>query len=443
MPPRNVLIILVTVTVSLACHVKADRSRYSAQLSEAMKLIEDLYVEEVPPRQLFEDAMDGMAQGLDQYSQYIGPQAFQQMEQVLDQEFGGVGIEVEKLSDDKPIIVLSPLVGSPGYKAGLRSGDVILSIDGTSTIGLKQQDAIPKMRGRPGTTVTLRVRHAGETAEIEIVVTRDIIKVDSLLGDVRRDDGTWDFHLAEDPRIGYLRLTTFGQHSAAEIKAAVEGTKGGRFDALILDLRNNAGGLLDAAVETCDLFLDKGRIVSTRGRDGHDRSIYEAKPPTAIPNSVPIVVLINKYSASASEILAACLQDHGRAVIVGERSWGKGTVQNLLELEGGRSALKLTTASYWRPSGKNIHRRKDEPETAEWGVSPSAGFEVKLSDEELEKVFRARRDRDLGRDRSALPLQIAPLDEKPIDEKPVDDRQLRKAIEYLQEKLPAAKPLSS
>jgi carboxyl-terminal processing protease len=443
MSPRNALIILTTALVSLLCHLKAERSRYSAQLGEAMLLIENLYIEEVKPRELFESAMDGMASGLDQYSQFIGPQGFQQMEQLLDQEFGGVGIEVEKEGDDQPIIVLSPLVGSPGYRAGLRSGDAILAIDGVSTIGLKQKDCIPRMRGRPGTAVKLRVRHPGSVQEVELVVTREVIKVDSVLGDTRRPDGSWDFHLREEPRIGYLRLTTFGEHTGEELTAALGNGEKCPFDGIILDLRNNAGGLLKAAVETCDQLIDSGRIVSTRGRDQREQSAYDATPSMAIPRIVPITVLINKYSASASEIVAACLQDHQRAVVVGERSWGKGTVQNLLKIEGGRSALKLTTASYWRPSGKNIHRRKDAPESDEWGVSPSPGFEVKLSDEELEKVVLARRDRDLGRDRVSDKDGTArtgngheeSAQSEPLPQDPFIDPQLAKAIDCLKQQL--------
>lgn len=431
MPPRNVIVILLVSITSIACYLKAERSRYTAQLGEAMQLIENLYVEDVDSRELFENAMEGMASGLDQYSQYIGPEGFTQMEQVLDQEFGGVGIEVEKASEEKPIVVLSPLVGSPGYKAGLRAGDQILAIDGVSTIGLKQQEAVPKMRGKPGTSVKLEVRHSGEKESFELVIVRDVIKVDSLLGDTRRPDGTWNYHLEEDPRIAYLRLTTFGQHSAEEIRKVLTQSGATPFGGVILDLRNNAGGLLDAAVETCDLFLEGGTIVTTRGRKGELRSLHQATNSTILPPEVPLVVLINGFSASASEIVAACLQDHGRATVVGQRSWGKGTVQNLLELEGGRSALKLTTASYWRPSNKNIHRSKDEPETAEWGVMPNAGFEVKLTDEEFEKVFVARRQRDLNR---------APEGDA---EAPMDDPQLRKAIELLQKKLGGNRPTTS
>jgi carboxyl-terminal processing protease len=249
-------------------------------------------------------------------------------------------------------------------------------------------------------------------------------------------------------------LTTFGQHSAAEMRAALDVAGTCPFNGVILDLRDNAGGLLEAAVETCDLLIDSGRIVSTRGRDRRDRSVYDATPSMVIPRTVPVAVLINKYSASASEIVAACLQDHQRAVVIGERSWGKGTVQNLLEIEGGRSALKLTTASYWRPSGKNIHRRKDAPESDEWGVSPSPGFEVKLSEEAQEKLRLARRDRDLGRERKGTPKKSDQVDggqedrskedrskEDTVHSPPVspeqtgDDPQLRKAIDYLKENM--------
>jgi carboxyl-terminal processing protease len=396
MPPRNMVFIMVTAMISFACYLKAERNRYASQLAEAIDVVSKLYVEDVKPRNLFENAMSGMLEGLDQYSSYIGPEVFQQMEQSLDQEFGGVGIEVEKESDEQPIVVLSPMFDSPGFHAGLRSGDAILAINGEKTVGMKQKDAVTKMRGRPGTIVKLLVKHLNSDQEVEIEVERKVIMVDSLLGDLRRPDGTWDFRLQENPRIGFLRLTTFGKHSVEELQKALGDGKGCPYDAIILDLRNNAGGLLDAAVDTCRLLIDKGRIVSTRGRDGRERSSYDANGTAVIPASIPMVVLVNKYSASASEIVAACLQDHGRAIVVGERSWGKGTVQNLFPLEGGHSALKLTTASYWRPSGKNIHRLKDAPPSDGWGVSPTAGFEVTLTDEELERVVRMRRDRDLG-----------------------------------------------
>jgi carboxyl-terminal processing protease len=199
-----------------------------------------------------------------------------------------------------------------------------------------------------------------------------------------------------------------------------------------LDLRGNAGGLLDAAIDVCDLFIDQGTIVSTRSRDGQVRSSYEARADMVLPPDIPIAVLVNNYSASASEIVAACLQDHQRAVIVGSRTWGKGTVQNLFELEGGSSALKLTTAGYMRPSGKNIHKRQDATDDEDWGVLPSQGFEVSLTDEETEQVFLARRQRDLG---STGADDDAENQGTATTQSTAEDRQLGSAIEYLRQQL--------
>jgi carboxyl-terminal processing protease len=218
------------------------------------------------------------------------------------------------------------------------------------------------------------------------------------------------------------------------------------FEALILDLRGNAGGLLDSAVEVCDLFLDEGVIVSTCGKDGEIRSSYSAnKPNTAVSHSIPIAVLVNTYSASASEIVAACLQDYRRAVVVGSRTWGKGTVQNIFDLEGGRSALKLTTAGYLRPSGKNIHKPKDARDDQDWGVQPDKDFEVQLPDEETEQLFRQRRQRDVSSPVATPNKTDSPAgtgttteggpEKQEKTEPPIDDRQLRRAIQYLEQQI--------
>jgi carboxyl-terminal processing protease len=205
-------------------------------------------------------------------------------------------------------------------------------------------------------------------------------------------------------------------------------------DGLIIDLRDNPGGLLTAAIDVANMFIDEGVIVSTRGRDGKLQTggLHKAEPGKRIvPPNIPIVVLVNEDSASASEIVAACLQDHKRAVIVGERSWGKGTVQNLIDLEGGRSALKLTTATYWRPSGKNIHRLgEDRDEDGQWGVTPNPGLEVKLTKEQTAELFKWRQDRDVGAN-GKLP---DPPD-SPGTPAARPDPQLLKAVEYLQSKV--------
>jgi carboxyl-terminal processing protease len=277
--------------------------------------------------------------------------------------------------------------------------------------------------------VRLTVLHAGQEEPVELAIPRDIIHIDSVLGDTRRPDGSWDFALAGHPRITYVRLIQFGEQTVAELRTALQSRL---VEALILDLRDNAGGWLDAAVGTCSFFLtSEAEIVSTRGRGGVVLHAFKADGQPLLEARVPIVVLTNHFSASASEIVAACLQDHGRAKVIGQRTWGKGTVQNILKLEGGRSALKLTTASYWRPSGQNIHRRKNAKDTDQWGVTPDAGFEVALTDEQADAVRKHRRERDLNVLGKKSVAETT--DGKPAP--PLADPQLDKAVDYLEQQL--------
>ncbi len=443
MPLRNLTVIFVTAVFSLICYQKAEHNRYASSVAEAMRLVEDFYIEEVDSRELFENAMRGIVTGLDQYSTYIGPGPFKQMEEDLDQEFGGIGIQISKKDDDSPLIVLSPLYNTPAHRAGIRAGDTIWEISGMPTVGMSRRESVDRMRGRPGETVQLSVKHAGDEKPVPMKIQREIILVQSLKGDVRRADGSWDFHLAKNPRIGYLRLSSFGKHTVDELKTVLtDTTLSPPFEAIILDLRENSGGLLSSAVETCDVFISRGRIVSTRGRDGLIRVKYDAKLSTTIVGSkVPVAVLVNRNSASASEIVAACMQDHGRAIVVGERTYGKGTVQNILKLEGGRSALKLTTASYWRPSGENIHRRRGVGEEEPWGVKPNRDYEVELTDEESRKVMWDRDMRDLfpgliednPEILNTLRERFESEDAPALSDEPYDDPQLRRAIEYVEE----------
>jgi carboxyl-terminal processing protease len=445
MPPRNLTIIFATAVVSIVCYLKAERNRYAGTIADAMETVSQYYVEDVDKRALFEDAMNGMVTGLDQYSGYIGPDLLNDMNASLDQEFGGVGVEVEKKQPEEPLTVLSPLIDTPAYRAGIQAGDQILAVDGESLLGVHLSEAVKLMRGAPGSALTLTILRAGREEPFEVKIVREVIQVDSVYGDTRRADGSWDFHLAENQRIGYLRLTTFGQRTVKELERVLA-PKGDRapFESIIIDLRGNAGGLLDTAIETCDLFIDSGRIVSTNGRNGVLRSSSEATSALLIPKDIPLAVLVNNFSASASEIVAACLQDHGRAVVIGERTWGKGTVQNILDLEGGRSALKLTTATYWRPSGKNIHRREGADESEAWGVTPDEGFTVSIPDDLIEKVLAQRRQRDRyqppeqkedGQIEDGQTGDATSPDSEPAADEKVDDPQLRRAIEYLEKKL--------
>jgi carboxyl-terminal processing protease len=276
--------------------------------------------------------------------------------------------------------------------------------------------AVQMLKGDAGVDVTIGVKHVGSEEVEHITLTRAIIQLDTVLGDTRNVDGTWNFMLDDEKKIGYIRLTHFTRRSPEEMRKALQSLKDQGMQALILDLRYNPGGLLTAAVEISDMFIEDGVIVSTDGRNSRERSWYAKKFGTY--SGFPMAVLVNRLSASASEILSACLQDHDRAVVVGERSWGKGSVQNVIELEGGESALKLTTASYHRPSGKNIHRFPGATEADEWGVSPNDGYLVSFSDSEARQYQEYRRDRDLPGGEDAPAGEFV-------------DTQLSKALEYV------------
>lgn len=393
---RNATIVLIAAILSVLCYQKMQWSRHAATVSEALELIKRNYVEPVEERELFEAAMNGMASKLDPYSSYIPPRELTELQADLDQEFGGIGVMVEVNPQTKRPTIISPIFDTPAYRAGIRAGDVILKVDGIGTEEIRLRDAIDRIHGKVGEAVTLTILHAGEKEPVELKIVRAVIRTDSVLGDTRNANGSWNFFLEEDPRILYLRVVNFGERTGDELRTALQSrnAEGKPAAAAIIDLRDNAGGLLTAAVDAADLLLDDGEIVSTKTRGGVDGRHYHATKGQAFDAQAPIVVLINRFSASASEILAACLQDHQRAVVIGQRSWGKGTVQNVLYLEGGQSALKLTTASYWRPSNRNIHRMRNAKDDDEWGVRPNPGFEVILDEATTTKVARWRRYRD-------------------------------------------------
>lgn len=429
MPVKNILVIAFAAIASLICYETAQRNRYAGTITEAISIIEQQFIEEVDGQQLFENAMDGMVENLDKYSGFISRSDFSQFQESLDQNFGGVGVIVDVDTESNRLTVTSPLVNTPAFRAGMRGGDIIMEIDGASTEGMSLRDAVRLMRGPPGAIVHLVVQHRNGQVE-EMDIERAIIPIESVKGDSLRADGTWEFHLQNESRIGYIRISTFGEKTVDELREALK-FEHGQVDALIIDLRNNAGGLLSAAVATCDMFIDDGPIVTTRGRGGIERRRETASAgATIVDHDIPVVVLVNHFSASASEIVAACLQDHGRAKVVGERTWGKGTVQNIIGLEGGKSALKLTTATYWRPSGKNIHRTKDATEEEPWGVRPDPGLEVEMSDDEMIEVAKERDRRDILPNEGEPP--IPPAVDAPRD------LQLERAIEYLKEQFKTA-----
>jgi carboxyl-terminal processing protease len=429
MPRANVLAILFTALISFVCYRAQDRNPYGRYFAEIMQHVEDKYVEDVKPERLFASAVNGMLSQLDENSMYIGPEEALEFRQSLDQEFGGIGIHVEQDPKTRELTVLATMVDTPAYKAGLLAGDKIVRIDGQVVTELEQPTV--QIRGPVGASVQLTITRAGVEDPIDLPpIKRAIIQLPSVLGDTRQPDGTWNFMLPEDSRIAYVRITNFGKHTREDLERVMQQLKERGFEGLVLDLRNNPGGYLEASIFTSDLFLESGTIVTTRGRDSsHVRDPYSATAAGTY-SGFPMAVLVNRYSASASEIVAAALQDHGRAIVVGERTYGKGTVQNVIPLGDGKRDLKLTTAYYWRPSNKKIHRRPDptqpdgrEPETAEWGVSPDKGYEVKLADDELLEWIKWRVNRDMPSKNHTTPEPESP------------DKQLDKAVEYLKKQL--------
>ncbi|MEM7312596.1 MAG: S41 family peptidase [Planctomycetota bacterium] len=425
MPFRNVAVIFVAMIASLLCYNRASHNRYASAVAEAIGQIDEFFVEPIDRRELFEGSMRGMVKELDQYSGFVDSKQYTEFMQDLDQEFGGVGIIVDVDPDTDRLMVLSPLAGTPAYKAGLRAGDLIMKIKDKDTEGLTANDAVGVIRGKPGTDVILTILPYGKEETKDVTLTRAIIPIESVMGDLRGPDSEWQFYLEQDPSIGYVRLTSFGENSARDLRNAFASIDG-KVDAAILDLRGNAGGLLPAAVDICNMFINEGQIVSIKSRGGVIQDEYWADEETVIPTDLPMVVLIDHYSASASEIVSACFQDHNRAKVIGERSWGKGTVQSVFPLEGGRSALRLTTATYWRPSGRNIHRLAKSTEEDEWGVTPDDGFEIKLEREAYIEMLKARRNRDVPPIRSGQELpgkSDETSEEKADDASPPDSEQ--------------------
>ncbi len=355
--------------------------------ADAFDQIERNYVNEVSRRELMEAAVRGALSKLDPYSSYISPEDLDRFRSGVESEFGGIGIQVT--IEDSHLKIISPLVGSPAYRAGLMAGDRIIRIEGKGTKGVTLDEAIRKLKGKVGTKVNFTVLHPHDKSTEKVTLEREIVKVQTVLGERRQEDDDWEFMLDSEKKIGYVRVSAFSRSTVDELKQALEDLKSRGMKALVLDLRYNPGGLLSAAIAASDLFISEGRIVSTKGRNTVDRAWDAQKPDTF--EGFPMAVLVNRYSASASEIVAACLQDHERAVVVGDRTWGKGSVQNIIELEEGRSALKLTTAGYQRPSGKNIHRFPGNEDSDQWGVTPDNGYSLKLTQEQVEKLAEHQR----------------------------------------------------
>ncbi|MGY9002858.1 MAG: S41 family peptidase, partial [Rhodospirillales bacterium] len=314
---------------------------------EVFERVRSGYVEAPTDQELIESAIAGMLTSLDPHSSYLSAKSFQDMQVQTRGEFGGLGIEVTM--DAGLVKVVSPIDGTPAHRAGLKPGDFISHLEGKPILGLTLAEAVEKMRGKVGTDLRLTIRRKG-TKAFDVTVTRAVIQIRSVRSRMEGD-------------IGYLRITSFNEQAdKGSIKAIAEFKKnaGDKLKGLVLDLRNNPGGLLDQSVKISDLFLAKGEIVSTRSRRPEDTQRFNAHTGDLM-NGLPVVVLINGGSASASEIVAGALQDHGRAILLGTKTFGKGSVQTIMPLSG-HGAMRLTTARYYTPSGRSIQAVGIEPD---------------------------------------------------------------------------------
>jgi carboxyl-terminal processing protease len=377
---------------------------------------------------------------LDPYTTYIDPETLSRFQQDTTGRFRGVGISIRENLAKGYLQVVTPLKGSPAYRAGIKTGDLIPTItrlvddegnslekpEVISTHGMTSTEAIKKIQGKPGTKIKLTIEREGVDKPLEFELAREVIELETVTGYNRKDNDEWNYYIDPSTKICYVRVTTFARNTARDLHKALSKLDKQGVAGFILDLRFNPGGLLTSAVEISDMFIDDGLIVTIRPRIGKEAP-YVGEHDGSYLN-FPMVCLVNGLSASGSEIVAACLQDHKRAVIMGERSYGKGSVQNIQPFEGGE--LKLTTASFWRPSGKNLNKSSTQGRDEDtWGVTPNKGFNLALSEKERDQLYEHQRDSEI------IPRRDLPPKEKTTEFK---DRQLEMALDYLRGQIKTA-----
>src|SRR5438128_1908396 len=355
--------VLLLLTLSLGGGVASKSNEQAATyenlrlFTEVLRIIQSHYVDEIPPKDIIYSAIKGTLRGLDPHSSFLDPEMYREMQVETSGSFGGLGIEIT-LRDDV-LTVVSPIEGTPAYRAGLQPGDRIVKIDGLITKDMQLSDAVKRMRGKPGTKVTIGIVREGMTEPKDFEITREQIRVHS----VRTHD------LGQG--IAYIKLRQFQEQSSHDLDQALEKFTKGGMKALVLDLRNNPGGLLTSAVEVTEKFVDDGKlVVYTEGRVRNQNMRFSAHAKKTYAN-LPMVVLVNQGSASASEIVAGALQDYGRAVVVGTQSFGKGSVQTIIPLSDG-SGLRLTTAKYFTPKRRSIHGKGITPDIVVEAPKPTA-----------------------------------------------------------------------
>ncbi len=433
MPKRNLAWMLVIILIALLFWQLPSTVARRDTVYRTFEPLVDIraeilknYVEEVDEKDLIRGAIEGMLQRLDPYSSFFGPEQMADLQRDTTGSFGGIGVLIDM--KDGWLTIMSPIEDSPAFRAGVLAGDRLLEIDGESTKGMTMSDAVNKLTGKPGTKVSITVRHELKNEQVTVTLTRDNIKIISVKGWQRRNGSDWDYMIDPELKIGYVRVSKFMPDTAKAIDEAIKRLQAEGLKALILDLRLNPGGLLESAIEVSDLFLDGGVILSTKGRWSQKKDSMAKKEGTY--PKFPMAVLVNRYTASAAEIVAGALRDHKRATVIGERTFGKGSVQNVIRLEDNQGAIKLTTAYYYLPNGECIHKTKQAEASGKWGVEPSV--DIKLTEEELLEVINSRREADIIR-----PTSLSSTTSTATRAKSglVIDRQLDRALKSLRDEL--------
>ena len=392
------------------------------RFTKVIGIVERYYVDDITIEQIIEKSMNGLLTNLDAHSNYLNEKHFESLKIATDGEFGGLGITVG--IKNGALTVIAPIEGTPADEAGLEAADIILKINNQSSLNMTIDEAVNIMRGKPGTKIELTIVRKGESKPLKVKIIRDVIKIDSVYAKTIGDD------------VLYLRITSFDKKVTSEVKKHLKkyitskSKKG-----IIIDLRNNPGGLLDQAVNVVDLFVEKGVIVSQKGKNQKEQKVYKATSADTFAN-VPIVVLVNGGSASASEIVSGALQDHERAVIVGEKSFGKGSVQVIMPIDE-TDAIKLTIARYYLPNGRTIQAKGVTPDiivkTGSIKTDDEDNYKIKESElkqhleEELEKV-----DGKVKKSKQAKKKDALKRDKKVITKKQLnEDLQLRSGVDIL------------
>ena len=385
---------LIVFPASTRAAAPASPYSWFAPLVDVERVIADRYVEEPDLDAMQIGAIDGMIESLhDPYTEFIPTEKVSEFDKQVRGRYVGIGAAV--IMDNGAVTIVTPLDDSPAYHAGIMAGDVITAVDGEPVSGMPLQAVIELLTGEPGARVVVTVRRGEQALDIPIIRKQIVTRT---LSGVRRSGEAWDFMLDRARGIGYARLSQFTASSPAELANAIETMRAQGLKGLILDLRFNPGGLFAAAVQIADMFLDDGLIVRTAGR-AHEEQRINATSDTLAPD-LPLALLLNRQSASASEVLAGALADNGRAIVVGTRSFGKGVMQNVIALPSGAGQLKITEQHYYGPSGRLIHRTDD---STEWGVDPTDGFYVSMSDAEYTEMLRIQRASTIIRDADAAP----------------------------------------